>query len=166
LNLLYRHLVKHADRATSGIDLFIDSNGGSGTVPWRAVNLIREFTKKFVVLVPHHAFSAATLVALGADEIIMHRMGCLGPSIHLSRIRLTHPIPKNPAIALPISVEDVSAYFELVKEDVGVKHEDQLVQALTALTNQIHPRNRGKDLRSLNHQLSRSPAGSSREKYR
>ena len=62
LPLLYRHLVKHADRAKKGVDLFIHSNGGSGTVPWRMVNLIREFTEKFVMLVPHHPFSAATLV--------------------------------------------------------------------------------------------------------
>ncbi len=60
--LLCRHLVKHADRAKKRVDLFIHSNGGSGTVPWRMVNLIREFTEKFVVLVPHHPFSAATLV--------------------------------------------------------------------------------------------------------
>jgi ClpP class serine protease len=62
LPLLYRHLVKHVDRAKKGVDLFIHSNGGSGTVHWRMVNLIREFTEKFVVLVPHHPFSAATLV--------------------------------------------------------------------------------------------------------
>ena len=48
--LLCRHLVKHADRAKKGVDLFIHSNGGSRTVPWRMVNLIREFTEKFVVL--------------------------------------------------------------------------------------------------------------------
>jgi hypothetical protein len=31
-------------------------------------------------------------------------------------------------------VEDVTAFFKLVKEDVGITHEDELVQALTALT--------------------------------
>lgn len=61
--LLYRRLVKHADGAKKGVDLFIHSNGGSATVPWKMVNLIREFTEKFVVLiVPHHPPSAATLV--------------------------------------------------------------------------------------------------------
>jgi hypothetical protein len=139
LPLLYRHLVMHADRAKNGVDLFIHSNGGSGTVPWRIVNLVREFTEKFVVLVPHHAFSAATLVALGADEIIMHRMGCLGPIDPSVANPFNPPNPQNPAVVLPISVEDVSAYFELVKQDVGVQHEDELVQAFIALTNKIHP---------------------------
>jgi ATP-dependent protease ClpP protease subunit len=139
LPLLYRHLVKHADRSKKGVDLFIHSNGGSGTVPWRIVNLIREFTERFVVLVPHHAFSAATLVALGADEIIMHRMGCLGPIDPSVANPFNPPHPQNPGMPLPISVEDVSSYFELVKEDVGVQHEDQLVDALIALTDKIHP---------------------------
>ncbi len=139
LPLLYRHLQQHAERAKQGVDLFIHSNGGSGTVPWRIVNLVREFTDKFTVLVPHHAFSAATLVALGADDIVMHRMGCLGP-IDPSVANPFNPThPQNPGVALPISVEDVSSYFELVKDDVGVHHEDELVQALVALTDKIHP---------------------------
>jgi hypothetical protein len=39
----------------------------------------------------------------------------------------------------PISVEDVTAYFDLVKNEVGITHEDELVQALIALTEKIHP---------------------------
>lgn len=103
------------------------------------MNLIREFTDKFTVLVPHHAFSAATLVALGADDVVMNRMGCLGP-IDPSVSNPFNPThPQNAGLALPISVEDVSSYFELVKEDVGIHHEDELVQALVALTDKIHP---------------------------
>jgi ClpP class serine protease len=79
LPFIHQRLEAGKAAATKGVDLFIHSNGGSGTVPWRIVSLIREYTKNFAVLVPHHAFSAATLVALGADKIIMHKMGCLGP---------------------------------------------------------------------------------------
>ena len=46
------------------IDLFLHSNGGDGTVPWRLVTLLREFANRFTVLVPYKAFSAATLTAL------------------------------------------------------------------------------------------------------
>ena len=77
--LIFEHLELNKDLAKNGVDLFIHSNGGSGTVPWRIVSLIRQYTKHFAVLVPHRAFSAATLIALGADEIVMHKMGCLGP---------------------------------------------------------------------------------------
>jgi Serine dehydrogenase proteinase len=135
------------------VALFIHSNGGSGTVPWRIVSLIREYTKNFAVLVPHHAFSAATLVALGADKIVMHKMGCLGP-IDPSVANAFNPThPQNPAQLVPISVEDVSAYFTLIKEDIGVQHEDELIQAVIALTEKIHPLALGNVQRS--HKQSR-----------
>src|SRR5713101_7665949 len=129
LRFLYDHLENGRDLATNGVDLFIHSNGGSGTVPWRVVSLIREYTDKFAVLVPHHAFSAATLIALGADEIIMHKMGCLGPIDPSVANIFNPPNPLNPSQFSPISVEDVSAYFKLVKDEVGITHEDELVQA-------------------------------------
>jgi ClpP class serine protease len=57
---------------TKNLDLLIGSNGGDATVAWRIVSLIRERVETFSVLVPQAAFSAATLIALGADEIVMH----------------------------------------------------------------------------------------------
>src|SRR5713226_3100365 len=60
------------------LDLFLCSNGGSGTVPWRLVPLFREYAASFNVLVPYRAYSAATLLALGADEIVMHPFGEMG----------------------------------------------------------------------------------------
>ena len=110
--LIFKHLEESRDLATKGVDLFIHSNGGSGTVPWRIVNLIRQYTKKFSVLVPHRAFSAATLIALGADEIVMHRMGCLGP-IDPSVTNAFNPQnPMIPGLLIPIGVEDVTAFFK------------------------------------------------------
>jgi hypothetical protein len=80
-------------------------------------------------------------------------MGCLGP-IDPSVANPFNPAhPQNPGTLLPISVEDVSAYFELVKEDVDIQHEDELVQALIALTNRIHPLALGSVQRA--HQQSR-----------
>lgn len=141
------------DRASIGVDLFIHSNGGSGTAPWRIVNLIREYTTSFNVLVPHHAFSAATLIALGADSIVMHRMGFLGPIDPSTNGPFNPPHPQSAGNVMPISVEDVSAYFTMVKEDIGVQHEDQLIQAVIALTEKIHPLALGNVHRS--HQQSR-----------
>lgn len=101
------------------VDLFLHSNGGDGIVPWRLVTLIREYANEFSVLVPHRAFSAATLTVLGADSIVMHPMGMLGP---------TDPIVSNPfnptdpttGQKVGISVEDVTAYIALIKEDAGI----------------------------------------------
>jgi hypothetical protein len=155
--------------AKNGVDLFIHSNGGSGTAPWRIVSLIRQYTKNFAVLVPHHAFSAATLIALGADEIVMHKMGCLGP-IDPSVANIFNPShPTSPGQLAPISVEDVTAYFKLVKEEIGIRHEDELVNTLTALTDKIHPLALGNVQRSHNQsrmmarKLLRMHLGESRE---
>ena len=137
--LIFEHLEANRDLAENGVDLFIHSNGGSGTVPWRVVSLIRQYTENFAVLVPHHAFSAATLIALGADEIVMHKMGCLGP-IDPSVANAFNPQnPQNPGQSVPISVEDVSAFFKLVKDEVGITHEDELVRAFIAMTDKVHP---------------------------
>src|SRR4051794_23688269 len=57
IRLLYDHLEAGREKAAEGVDLFIHSNGGQGTVPWRLVSLIREYTQRFAVLVPHRAFS-------------------------------------------------------------------------------------------------------------
>ncbi len=139
VRLIYDHLEANRVSAKSGVDLFIHSNGGSGTAPWRIVSLIRQYTKKFAVLVPHHAFSAATLIALGADAILMHKMGCLGPIDPSVANIFNPPHPMLQGQPAPISVEDVTAFFKLVKEEVGITHEDELVKALTALTDKIHP---------------------------
>jgi hypothetical protein len=137
--IIYDHLEAGRELAKNGVDLFIYSNGGSGTVPWRIVSLIRQYSKNLSVLVPAHAFSAATLIALGANNIIMHKMGCLGPIDPSVANIFNPPHPLAPGQLAPISVEDVTAFFKLVKDDVGITHEDELVQALIALTEKIHP---------------------------
>ena len=139
VRLLFDHLEAGRNKAKNGVDLFIHSNGGQGTVPWRVVSLIREYTANFAVLVPHRAFSAATLTAMGADEIIMHRMGVLGPIDPSVANPFNPPHPQNPGQPLPISVEDVTAYFKLIQEEIGINHEDELIQAVIALTEKIHP---------------------------
>src|SRR5438477_432823 len=47
---IYEHLelIAKPKKATD-IDLFLHSNGGDGTVPWRLVTLIREYAKTFSV---------------------------------------------------------------------------------------------------------------------
>lgn len=134
---IYDHLVSGD---TDNIDLFLHSNGGEATVPWRLVTLIREHTKKkFAVLIPFRAFSAATLTAVGADEIVMHPMGMLGPTDATVANAFNPPDPANPMRRLGISVEDVSAYLALIKEDAGIRHEDELIQAFDRLATGVHP---------------------------
>lgn len=76
------------------IYLFIKSDGGDGKASLRIINLLRKHTKKLIVMIPGECSSAATMLALGADEIHM------GPLAFLSAVdtSLTHdlsPIDKN-----------------------------------------------------------------------
>jgi ATP-dependent protease ClpP protease subunit len=62
------------------IDLFIQSAGGVGTVAEKIVEMIRHYCKKqFTVIVPNVAKSAATMIALAADKIVMGVTSELGP---------------------------------------------------------------------------------------
>jgi Serine dehydrogenase proteinase len=146
----YEHLIfiPEEERTKTNIDLLIVSNGGDGTVPWRLVTLIREFAKQFTVLIPYRAFSAATLTSLGADKIIMHPMGMLGPTDPTVSNNF-NPVDPNTKQRLGISVEDVTAYIALIKEEAGITHEDELVIAFNKLAENVHPLALGNVKRSL-----------------
>lgn len=70
------------------LSFFIKSDGGSGQASLRMVNLLRQYVEKLTVLVPLECASAATMLALGADKILM------GPLAHLSAVdtSLTHDL--------------------------------------------------------------------------
>lgn len=147
----YNHLItiQEVDRGKIPIDLFIVSNGGDGTVPWRLVTLFREYCSKFSVLIPYKAFSAATLTALGADSIVMHPMGMMGPTDPTVANEFNPQHPANPNQKIGISVEDVTAYISLIKEDAGITHEDELVIAFNKLAESVHPLALGNVKRSI-----------------
>lgn len=146
----YEHLkdIPENEKGKIDIDLLIVSNGGDGTVPWRLVTLIREYAKQFSVLIPYRAFSAATLTALGADKIIMHPMGMLGPT-DPTVANAFNPVDPNTNQRMGISVEDVTAYISLIKEEAGITHEDELVLAFNKLVDNVHPLALGNVKRSL-----------------
>lgn len=151
IRYIYDHLDAIAKESNKRpkIDLFLHSNGGEGTVPWRLVTLIREFADHFSVLVPNRAFSAATLTALGANSIVMHQMGMLGPTDPTVANSFNPQDPRNPQQQLGISVEDVTAFLALIREDAGIQHEDQVVMAFNQLADKVHPLALGNVKRSL-----------------
>jgi len=123
------------------IDLFLYSTGGDTMVPWRLVSMIREYCDKFSVLIPYKGHSAATMIALGADEIVMSDLSELSP-IDPTTANIFNPQdPKNPQNRIPISVEDVMAYFDLAKK-IGIKQEKELTEIFKKFIEsnpQIHP---------------------------
>ncbi len=138
VRVFFDHLLLLPSRPVDRLDIFLCSNGGSGTVPWRLTALFREFANKVSVLLPYRAYSAATLMALGADEIVMHPFGEMGP-IDPTVSNDYNPVDSNTGRRLGISVEDVKAYVSFVKETVGIRHEDELVKAIEVLASKVHP---------------------------
>jgi hypothetical protein len=127
---------------TQNIDLFLYSAGGDTMVPWRLVSMIREYCDKFSVIVPYKAHSAATMIALGADEVVMSDLSEISP-IDPSTANVFNPIdPTNPQGRIPISVEDVMAYFDLAKNKFGIKSDEDLSRVFIKFVEanpQIHP---------------------------
>jgi len=70
-------------RSISGSDsgyLIINSPGGDGNVAEKMLMMCRQrFTKTFNVIIPDYAKSAATMLALGSDKILMGYLAELGP---------------------------------------------------------------------------------------
>ncbi|MCK9446694.1 hypothetical protein M0Q50_07510 [bacterium] len=145
---------------TENIDLFIYSSGGDTMVPWRLVSMIREHCNKFSVLVPYKAHSAATMISLGADEIVMTDLSELSP-IDPSTANVFNPQdPQNPQNRIPISVEDVMAFFDLAKNKFGIKSDEDLTKIFNKFVEsnpQIHPLALGNVNRT--HNLIRQLAG-------
>jgi len=124
------------------IDLFLYSSGGDTMVPWRLVSMIREYCDTFSVLIPYKAHSAATMISLGADEIVMTDLAELSP-IDPSTANVFNPAdPANVQNKIPISVEDVMAYFDLAKSKFGIKSDTELAKIFNKFVEanpQIHP---------------------------
>jgi hypothetical protein len=127
---------------TENIDLFLYSAGGDTMVPWRLVSMMREYCDKFSVLIPYKAHSAATMISLGADEIVMSDLSEISP-IDPSTANIFNPQdPHNPQNKIPISVEDVMAYFDLAKNKFGIKNDEDLARVFNKFVEsnpQIHP---------------------------
>lgn len=78
---LIETLLKSVDlkRYPGKLDLLIHSPGGSPTAAEKIVLTCRSYAESFRVIVPKTAMSAATLVAMGADKIVLSETSDLGP---------------------------------------------------------------------------------------
>jgi ClpP class serine protease len=65
---------------SENIDFIIQSGGGNGVVAEKIVDMIRQYcSTRFRVMIPNLAKSAATMLALGADDILMGITSEIGP---------------------------------------------------------------------------------------
>lgn len=119
------------------LDLLLVSQGGDPTVAWRIVSLIREQVREFSVLVPQAAYSAATLIALGADEIVMHPHGNLGP---------TDPQiigARDATTKVQFGSEDLSAFLKFAREEVGLNDQENMLEVFKQFCEQVGAVNLG-----------------------
>lgn len=123
------------------IDLFLYTRGGDTNAIWPIVSIIREFCDEFNVLVPFRAHSGGTMICLGADKIIMGKMGELSP------IDSTTGNPFNPPDELikgsrkGISVEDLTSYLALAKDPrkFNLTDNKDILEVFKELTKNVHP---------------------------
>jgi hypothetical protein len=160
LGLFYRHL--EAMGECPKIVLFLHSTGGDTMVPWRLINLVREYCQELVTLVPNKALSAATMLCLGSNEIVMTKMAALSPIDPSVANAFNPPLPMPPgtppqlAQKVPISVEDVVAYLRLATDRAGLNTIEGKIAAFQQLSHEVHPLALGNVERS--HTLIRSLA--------
>ena len=133
VRILYDHLLEIGK--VKKIDLFLYSRGGDVSVPWRIVSMIREFCDEFNVIIPYKAHSAATLISLGADNIIMCRKAELSP-IDPTLVRGVSGTELPPE---EISVEDINSYINFIKNKAGISDQMALSQNIAILTDKIGP---------------------------
>lgn len=136
---IYDHLTKL--ESTEKIDLLIYSRGGNSVAAWGLVNLIREFTNNFNILIPYRAHSCATSISIGANEIVMTRMAELGPVDPTLSI-------SDEGKQVNVSTEDLSSYIEFLKKKFEIKAEKNTIGAFKELTQNIKPLTIGRAYRS------------------
>lgn len=142
--------IKSSGSTFKNIDLFLYSRGGDSDAPWSIVSTIREVfpDKNFNVVIPFRAHSAATMVSLGADEIVMTEKAELGPvdiTISNSPLNPPHPVNKTP---IDISVEDVMGFIGLL-EKLDCNRPEEKIKSFEILANHINPLAIGKVNRLL-----------------
>lgn len=131
------------------ISLLLYTRGGNTLAAWTLINLIRNFCKELEVIIPFNCHSAGTLMALGANKIIMTKQATLGPIDPSVNGPLNPQAPgNNPGNRVPVSVEFVNGYLEMAKIELDIKSESSLTNILLNLANQIHPLSLGQVYRS------------------
>jgi len=129
---------------TERLALFLYTPGGDTIAGWGLINLIRQYCEYLEVLVPFRVLSCGTLIAMGADNILMGKHGLLSPVDPSVASPFNPPAPGSGAqpgqvSLLPVSVEDMTGFLELARKELGLSGDVQMIQVLTILADKVHP---------------------------
>lgn len=130
-----REFIDQVDKVSLGdaVDILIHSTGGDGLASWKIMSILRERFKQIGVLVPNLAFSAATILALGADEIVMHPHASLGPID--PQIQVRQPDGNLKAFAY----EDIGGFLKFLADDVKLSEQPHLTMLADKLFSSVEP---------------------------
>jgi hypothetical protein len=129
------HEVLEATGPQDRLTLFVKSDGGSGMASLRMIHLLRRYTRRLTVAAPLNCASAATMLALGADTILM------GPLSYLTAVdtSLEHDLSPvdhtNNLVA--VSNDEVDRVIRLWKETRG--RDKDSVNPYQELYKYLHP---------------------------
>lgn len=116
------------------VAIFIKSSGGNVEASLRIVNIIRNYNKEVVALIPLESASSATLMALGADVIQMGPLAYLTP-IDSSTVHQMAPVDAVNNQKVRIAHDEIKRITKLWKLD---EHDSQ-VNHYQELYKYIHP---------------------------
>ncbi|HQF67392.1 MAG TPA: serine protease, partial [Candidatus Cloacimonadota bacterium] len=138
------HFAKHLElmykkTKVQKLSLYLYTRGGNTLAAWSIISLVRQYCNELEIIVPSRAHSAGTLMCLGSSRIVMTKQSTLGPIDPNINTPLNPPIPTMPGQTIPVSVEAINGYIELVKKEFGITDNNALVDVVKVLSDKIHP---------------------------
>ena len=128
-------------KAKQDFYVFLKSGGGDGTASLRIVNLLHRYANRLIALLPLECASAATMIALGANEIRM------GPLAYLTAVdtSLTHDLSPVDVHNRLVSVSQdelnriVSLWRQYAKSEQSSTKAEGGQNPYSALFSHVHP---------------------------
>ncbi len=129
------------------VDLLLDSPGGDIYSAYKIINILRSKCKQLIIIIPYRAKSAATLMALSADSIIMGPQSEIGPL----DLPMEHPLLEGIG---PLSALDGIRPLEflanksfkmgydvgkVIRREIGLGRKDSIQIALKFATDYMNP---------------------------
>jgi len=125
--------IEVVDPGAKDIDILIHSTGGDALAAWKLMSLVRERFDNVSVLVPYMAFSAATLFALGANEIVMHPNASLGPIDPQITVKLPDGQTRS------FAYEDVASFLQFLADEVKITDQPHTASVVDRLFSAVDP---------------------------
>jgi len=131
---LFKEILEKFGSKNRRISLVLNTSGGHLETPWPLVNLIREYCTTFEVIVLEKALSAGTLIALGADKVVMLPYSQLSPIDPAADIVDGEKKQKR-----HLEIEDIIGYIDFAREKIGIAEQSALSDIMKELTKEISP---------------------------